>query len=56
MISRGKHLAPRDIFHLPAHPRPESSSAPHSMIFEDQLWPKLTKAPCVDEVRISISL
>jgi hypothetical protein len=38
------------------HPRPESGSVPHSMIFEDQPWAQLAEAPSVDEVRISLSL
>ncbi|XP_024370432.1 uncharacterized protein [Physcomitrium patens] len=31
------------------HPRPESGSAPHSMVFEDQPWAQLAEAPSVDE-------
>lgn len=38
------------------HPRPESGSVPHSMIFEDQPLAQSAEVPSVDEVRTSRSL
>lgn len=38
------------------HPRPESGSVSHNMVFEDQPCAQETESPSIDEVRISLPL